>query len=567
MASPEESLVSVGLDVGSLNARIFFHKPNEEQQQPSIVPNEIGQRYTLALSTAEPEVESDPMNDQYWDNGKNKKKAGAKPPKEVHYLYGDAARKSLQRLKQQLGPHTILTMVEAQETNEEDVDVGSGNEYSEADDAIEENKAACASFFQHLTNLTTNATHTSPHSLRVVLAVPVPSSLDETSKTTTANLCSNVQAGIMKSILQAGINKKDKKEIKAKKRIVTVLSHPIAIAHAHNLFLEDSASSNTSASTPSTSPRDVLVADWGASALSISHLRIASNGIATIEKHVSDASLSGKNIISLLTKHIAELFERKVRGAIPPGETMMNKKAKAKLDVAAEDAIRSFGFSPKKTVTIDGLIEGLDCHVDIMLARFEMLLGNVLRGAETKLKGFGTFDSVISAGSIMKMKCVERMMDRLYPRASVWRGENANDVPLDEAVAIGCARYGSSLLGMNLPVEDNNEEEEEEPILVEEEVPLCPIGIGLCLQEGDPAAVVMIENKAPLPALCTKLVDITGISNNCIHLIQINEKGEEKVVGRIENFDSSAKEAEVTAELTVEGNLRVSVNGGPSCTI
>lgn len=306
--------------------------------------------------------------------------------------------------------------------------------------------------------------------------------------------------------------------------------------------------------------------------------------MARIVHHTTHPSLGGTTILQLLVKHIAELFERKVRGAIPPGETLCNKKARAKLEVAAEDALRSFGFSPKVTVTVDGLIDGIDCHVDVMLARFEMLLGSTLRSAEGKLKevaGKYKLDQVIGAGNIMKMTSVEKMMDRLFPRGDMCRGKSVNDVPPEEAVAMGCAAFGSMCLasdfvnghGHGHDEENGNEakmtQETEQDVQdsihgIEEEVPLCPIGIGLSLQEDDPAAIMMIDKMVPLPALVTKTVDCTGCTSNSIGIIQVGENDVEKVVGRIEGFTpDDLKEVEVTMELTSEGKLSVSLNGGP----
>jgi len=387
-----------------------------------------------------------------------------------------------------------------------------------------------------------------------------------------------------------GYNKRVKKDIHGQKRTLAVLTHPIAIAHAHGVFSPltlPSTSSPPLLSNDQDSPQNILIVDWGASALSITSLFVTTSpqGIARITKHTSDKSLGGKKIIHLLVQHIAELFERKVRGMIPPGETLCNKKAKAKLEVAAEDALRSFGFSPKVTVTIDGLIDGIDCHVDVMLARFEMLMGSCLRSAEMKLKEFSAgssdavvaFDQVIGAGSVMRMKSVDRMMDQIFPRGKVCRGKSVNDVPPEEAVAMGCAVYGSTCLSSRFAHgHGNNDDSGDEAIAqqeqgnndsiqrVEEEVPLCPIGIGLSLQEGDPAAVVMIDKMAPLPALVTKIVDITGCTSNSIGITQIDESNDEKVVGKIEGFNpNDMKEVEVTMELTAEGKLSVSLNGGP----
>jgi len=531
MPEPGDSnLFSVGLDVGSQNARIFIS--NSTTQQPSIVPNEIGQRYSLAISTPEPEIDIDPLND--WKDAKELKKNKGK----VSYLFGEAAKKSLQRLKRPLGPHTILNIVQ-QETNDEEDN--------------SDKMASCEHFFEHLAGLTTNASHTSPQNLRFVLSTPASNPTNEPEHNSSyskalSNLSSSLEKGVLKCINKAGYKKSEKKEIYAEQRVVAVITNPIAIAHAHKLF--------DSSHPPS---RDVLIVDWGASALSLSHLSIT-NGFAQVKKHACEQSLSGKNVISLLVQHIAELFERKNR-CIPSGETTNNKKARAKLEVAAENALRSFGFSQKVTVTVDGLIEGIDCHVDVMLARFEMLMGNILRNAEGKIKQFGTFDSMIGAGNLMRMKCVEKMVDRLFPSDQCFRGTSLNEVPPEEAIAIGCAIYGSIYLSSSFIDNSDESKEEENDLMLDEDVPLSPFSIGIGIVEGDPAAHIIIPKGVPLPALVTKAVDVTGSPSKSITIIQISEG--ETTIGRIEGIDTNTeKEIEITMELSAEGSLSVSVNGG-----
>jgi len=537
MTTKKATLIPVGIDCGSLNARIAIQTSSETI--PSIVPNEIGQRHTITLAAPEPDIEDDPLNDQYWDNSNHSSAKGINTKSDqtqVKYLVGDSARKSLNRLKKPLDPHYILNMMQELETMEQNEDNATNS-----GDLI----AASSTFFHHLVNLTSHAAHIHSQNLRFVLSVPYTFDSGESKR-----LLSTVESGIIQSIKEAGFDKRDKKTIVEEHRILSLLTHPIAIAHAHNLL--------------SQSYSNALVIDWGASALSISHISIQPGGLACIQKHSSEIQLSGKKIIHLLVQHIADLFERQVRGAIPPGETLMNKKAKAKLEIAAEDAIRSFGFSPKVTVTIDGLIDGLDCHVDVMLARFEMMMGDILRRSESLLSNYAGDDveAVLVAGNVVRMKCVEKMLDRLFPSDKFWRGEGVTSVPPEEAIAMGCASYSNSCLLSNdyecfIKSRDENHE-----FHLEEEVFLSPIGIGLSFQEGDPAAQILIEKNIALPALVTKTVDLTLCSSNTLNVVQMNFDGE-KVIGRIHGIDTSnSKEVEITAELTVDGCLYLSVNGG-----
>jgi hypothetical protein len=58
---------------------------------------------------------------------------------------------------------------------------------------------------------------------------------------------------------------------------------------------------------------------------------------------------------------------------------------------------------------------------------------------------------------------------------------------------------------------------------LEEEVPLCPVSIGLSFVEGDPAAHILIQKGSPLPVLVTKMLEVNGCSSNSIDIVQIND--------------------------------------------
>jgi molecular chaperone DnaK (HSP70) len=296
---------------------------------------------------------------------------------------------------------------------------------------------------------------------------------------------------------------------------------------------------------------------------------LGSTQLTSIQKSQSQSKSCGLNILSILVSHTAEIFERNKRGMIPRGETLLNKKAKAKLEVACEDALRSFGYSPKAHVTIDGLIDGIDCQVEIMLARFEMLLASVLKTAEGMIRDFIAslgveFDGILCSGGIMRMKCVDSMMKRLFE--GKWKGKGVGDVAPEEAVALGCAKYAQTILEFSLreglyDTKENDGSTNHEHV-IEKDVVLSPIGIGLSLQENDPAAIIMIEDRTPLPALVTKNIPLAGCSSY-LGVKQISkEGGAEKIIGKIEGIDMSASSVEVTMELSCKGQLSVVVNGG-----
>ena len=628
MTSFKSSLIAAGLDLGSRNARIaivksqFHHEStstnstnndannsnnnNTTNMIPIIIPNEIGQRYTLALSMTEPETEADPLNDQYWENNNNKKKSNDKDqqqPSPKSYIFGDAARRTLHRLKQPLNPYFISNLISCGDEEEDD---------GEDDTTLNENLEAAQAFFSHLSTQATNANGTSAHpsSLRFVISVPHHQST--TSATTTMNnryissYVQNLEKGLIKCMKQIGydtapeiimsnnngLNKKEKKQliqkIERKNRVLTVITNPIAIGHAHGIFSHEPLMSSSSTST---SWKNILIVEWGASSLTLTHISksLGSTNLSSIENTITESkSCTGISILNTLITHTAEIFERNSRGMIPRGDTLLNKKAKAKLEVACEDALRSLGYSPKAHVTIDGLIDGIDCQVEIMLARFEMLLSGMLRMAETMIRdfveknvdgGIGALDGVLSSGGIMRMKCVDVMMNRIFQ--GKWRGKSVSDVAPEEAVALGCASFARSLLDLPLSDDDNagvKEKEEEEEneekakeLTIEEDVPISPVGIGLSLQEGDPAAIVMIEERTPLPALVTRNISLTDGLFSSLGVMQISkgqDSSSEKMIGRIEGIDTtSSSSVEVTMELLCNGQLSVLINGGESFVI
>ncbi len=616
MTSSSTSLIAAGLDLGSRNARIAIIKSSQSQQQqqnneqkpkPTIVPNEIGERHTLALSLIEPETEADPLNDQYWDNPSSKKKKDADDEKtnEKSFIFGEAARRTLHRLKQPLAPHFISNLMYEYEGGYQDEDQEKGN-------GKEERLQAAQAFFAHLTNQATSANGTSAHpsSLRFVLSIPASLSSSSSSYNhLVQSYAQTVEKGIIKCMKQFGydsslpsssLTKKEKKKLisklESKNRVISIITNPVAIGHAHGIFQDKKDWKN------------MLIVEWGASNLSLTHLsqnntsKLSSSSsiypLTSIQNTITkSSSYSGTSILSILISHTAEIFERNSRGMIPRGETLLNKKAKSKLEIACEEALKSLSYSPKTHVTIDGLLDGIDCQVEIMLARFEMLLGNMIRDVESSIVtfvkdnvdgGLENLDGVLCSGGIMRMKCVESMMNRIFggTASTIWRGKSIGDVAPEEAVALGCASFAHDLLESSFYNDDTEEEEEDDDDeqeegketncedandscrhVVEEDVLLSPIGVGLSLQEGDPAAIVMIEERTPLPALVTRNISLTDLSSPpCVlGVMQLTSNGNdfEKIIGKIEGIDTaSVSSLEVTMELSCEGKLSVMINGG-----
>jgi hypothetical protein len=83
-------------------------------------------------------------------------------------------------------------------------------------------------------------------------------------------------------------------------------------------------------------------------------------------------------------------------------------------------------------------------------------------------------------------------------------------------------------------------------------------------------AVPLIEVGEPLPANVTRTFNIGELTSSSIGLVQMsggNTEVANKLIGKIEGVEADSKSIEVTVELTAEGSLTVSVNGGESCKL
>jgi len=319
------------------------------------------------------------------------------------YIFGEAARRSLQREKKPLVSHSVRSLLVVNNTaNDED---GGDGEGGEGERLLEEQHAAARAFISHLITQATNATHTHPSSLRLVLATPdmdYSTTTTTTTTTTTKELVQVVQQALIESIRKVGwetspdllngpsLNKRDKKiqiqTLESIPRVVGVITESVAVCHAHNLFSFTEygptwngtpATTTTSSNQPPKDFTNILIIDWGHSSLKLTHLhRLSTTTQILSAPHTSShPTLSGGKLLAILVQHVAESFERQpsTRGCgIRAAHVMGNAKARAKLDQICGEVLRTLS-SPtggtKVQVTVDGLYEGMDCNVEVRKAR------------------------------------------------------------------------------------------------------------------------------------------------------------------------------------------------------
>ena len=490
---------------------------------------------------------------------------------------------------------------------------------------------ASAAFFSNLATLACDATSSHPSQLRAVVSVPA-----NADRRTVRGVVDSAELGLANAIAKAegkatetatqqqqqqqGQTKKNKnkkkKMMKNSKdadnaKVVGVLTDPAAVCVAHGLTDAAAATAaamgsnneitlggddnSSSAPMPNAGPsyinwRHALVLDWGASGLTLSHVkRLGSSDVLSIVETTNDPTLSGRTLTDLLVAHCASQFERKCRVS----GVLDSKKSRARLEAACEIAIRTLGRATSCHVTVDGLYEGMDLNVPVSRPRFDMLCGPALRKAEVMVKaskdtlaaaaadgGGGAdggaaaaaFDVVLLAGNVSLMPSVKAMVDRLFPAgdgddspAAPWRGRS--DIPPDEGVAMGCARHAASLVDPTRASPTLGSGGDRRRFWRQEAVVLSPVSVSVCTLGDDDSRsslpVTLIEAGTPLPAFASKRIALNDGAGT-LGVVQMIDGNKEKLLSRIDDVRSCT---ELTIELSREGKLSISIDGGEPITL
>ena len=602
-------LIPIGIDLGSLHARVAIGNVSHSKSNtaaatdddtkqivdtkplPDVISNAQGSRYTLALVG----IDTDNNNNgstAVIEEEKKGEESGTESSTRRH-IFGEAARRALAREKKAPISKDPSSLVRELVRSTSSV----GADGKEEDEGMKEKANKASAFFSHLAELACDASSSHPSKLRTVVSVPVASTPAEQ-----AGIVQTVESGI-NSALESRLSAKEIKALKKKKKneeedepyVMAVITDPAAVCIAHGLTeiehpggVIDLASSPTNNNnTESSSWKHVLVIDWGASGLTATHItRTSSNSkLLTIVNSKTDTSCSGTSIISILANHCASLFERKTRVS----GVLDSKKAVHRLEMACESAVRTLSRAPTVTVAVDGLYEGMDMNVPISRPRFDMLMNGTMRKAETLLQTFVSdenggveFDVVLTAGNVCDMPSANTLIrTKLFPNANGGRG----DIPPDEAVAIGCARYAASILSCDTHSKHGGKKTSDENHNLgpaTRKVKACPVNIGICRIDNDKtngdiesiiseSSIPLIQVGEPLPANVTRCVrygdDKSWLDNSYVAIVQLGKKN--KIIGKIEGIelDDKSSSFEITMELSTDGKLELSVNGGTSTTL
>ena len=413
-----------------------------------------------------------------------------------HYVFGDAALKLFQKEKKPMPSVRDVLMNDVEE------------------------HATCERFLGHLGSLASDATASTLAQLRIVLSVPVDATSDYID-----NLKGVTEAGIKSQI--------DDKKQRKHHVVVGVISDPAAVCIAHRL-------TDTSSALRSC----ILVIDAGASGLTISHLQInGTSRIVSLVNHKRLQEVSGPALVTLLGKHVASQFERKNK--LPEGEVWESKKARFKLLQACEIALQSLKNSTSSIhITIDGLYEGIDCHVPLSKPRWDMVSGPLLRKAQAFVEDHVSLkpDAVLLTGGGATF--LQPSVDKAFP--DCYRG--ISNVAPEEAIALGCALDARSCLAHDTVKITSPTQE----------VSLSPVAIGIGVSEDQVDTI--IGKGTPLPA---HVVHTMPSPQNC-SIWQLLPSLKE--VAHLENLPAE-QDVEILVELSATGTLRICVQGGPVVTV
>jgi len=304
--------------------------------------------------------------------------------------------------------------------------------------------------------------------------------------------------------------------------------------------------------------RECAVVDWGASGITATHFRRA-GGCLELVGSWTHRELTPDAVTGALVGHCANMFKRRNGGL----DVNDSPRSTMKLWMACEYAVGVLGVGGAATVEVDGLMEGLDLSVPVSRPRFEMLIGRILASAAEFVGASllpNRFDVVLLSGALCKAPCVAASFRKILKGDgddAPWPGRP--DVPADEAVAVGCAVHASAVVAARVSGKVTAVASKD----IEEGVaPISPVSLGFGTEGEDADAFIKMGD--PLPAV----VSGEALRGKGLEVVQLMEGGGRTVLATAQipeevGAKDGEKKASVRMELTAEGRLSISVDGGP----
>lgn len=214
--------------------------------------------------------------------------------------------------------------------------------------------------------------------------------------------------------------------------VLRIINEPTAAAIAYGLDKDTSKEKN------------ILVFDFGGGTFDVSLLNL-SDGVFEVKATAGDVHLGGEDLDQILVEYCMEEFKKKYRVDISN-----EKRARRRLHVSCERAKRTLSSSTTACIEIDSLFQGKDFTMNLTRAKFESLVGDVLRKtiepvvqvlSDAKL-GKADVDDIILVGGSTRIPKVQQLLKEFF-------GKDPNTgINPDECVAYGATVQAAILAGI-----------------------------------------------------------------------------------------------------------------------
>ena len=233
--------------------------------------------------------------------------------------------------------------------------------------------------------------------------------------------------------------------------VLAVLNEATAAAIAFDLDLPVPSKTGKS-------KENIAVVDVGGATTTVTLLQ-TEQGVLTHKSSTTDVHLGGDDFDQLLVDHFTREFQRQAQANLT-----QSHRAVARLSVAVERAKRVLSSSTSASIELDGLYEGEDFYSKISRARFETLAAPLFRRLTQLIQRSlqhanltpQQVDHVLLIGGSARIPKVSELV-----KAALGK-EARKGVNPEEAVAIGCTRQASLLVGRGKEWEAVNHAEESE---------------------------------------------------------------------------------------------------------
>ncbi|KAJ4760305.1 Heat shock 70 kDa protein [Rhynchospora pubera] len=193
-----------------------------------------------------------------------------------------------------------------------------------------------------------------------------------------------------------------------------------------------------------TNEKNVLVFDLGGGTFDVSLLSIG-HGKFMVKATAGDTHLGGEDFDDRLVDHCIREFQRKYHK-----DMTRNARSLRRLRTACERAKRNLSFSPRATIELDYLYDGIDFSSTISQGQFEELNKDLFaRCMDLIEKCLGDakidkakVDTVVLVGGSTRIPKIQQLLQDLFNGKELSKG-----VHPDEAVAYGAAIQAANLNG------------------------------------------------------------------------------------------------------------------------